>query len=82
MAARSPARCRSGLRRAGLAQRVGGAVELALAVIGPADHRPHRPVRILATGQWRPESKVVDRPVCIGNWCPANYGRSFAGTVR
>jgi hypothetical protein len=32
------------VRRAGLAQRVGGAVELALAVIGPADHRPHRPV--------------------------------------
>ncbi|ACA15643.1 penicillin-binding protein, 1A family [Methylobacterium sp. 4-46] len=35
----------------------------------------------LSTGLWRPDSKVVDSPVCIGNWCPANYGRSFAGTV-
>ena len=35
----------------------------------------------LSTGQWRPDSKVVDSPVCIGNWCPANYGRSFAGSM-
>ena len=26
-------------------------------------------------------STVVDRPVCIGNWCPQNYNRSFAGAM-
>ena len=24
---------------------------------------------------------VVDGPVCIGNWCPQNYGHSYSGTV-
>ena len=33
-------------RRAGLAQRVGRAVELARAVVAPADHRAHRAVEI------------------------------------
>ncbi|NIX76877.1 PBP1A family penicillin-binding protein [Microvirga terricola] len=29
----------------------------------------------------RPNSIVVDRPICLGNWCPQNYGRSFSGAV-
>ncbi|WP_249688890.1 transglycosylase domain-containing protein [Microvirga sp. 3-52] len=29
----------------------------------------------------RPSSTVVDRPVCLGNWCPQNYGRSFSGSM-
>ncbi|MBA1158078.1 PBP1A family penicillin-binding protein [Microvirga sp. Marseille-Q2068] len=29
----------------------------------------------------RPNSTVVDRPICLGNWCPQNYGRSFAGAM-
>lgn len=29
----------------------------------------------------RPGSTVVDQEICIGNWCPANYARSFAGPV-
>ncbi|MBM6592402.1 transglycosylase domain-containing protein [Microvirga pudoricolor] len=29
----------------------------------------------------RPTSVVVDRPVCLGNWCPQNYGRSFSGSM-
>jgi penicillin-binding protein 1A len=29
----------------------------------------------------RPNSIVVDRPVCLGNWCPQNYGRSFSGSM-
>ncbi len=29
----------------------------------------------------RPTTTVVDQPICLGNWCPQNYGRSFAGTV-
>jgi penicillin-binding protein 1A len=24
---------------------------------------------------------VVDGPVCIGNWCPQNYGHSYSGSV-
>ena len=28
----------------------------------------------------RPNSIVVDRPICLGNWCPQNYGRSFSGS--
>ncbi len=30
---------------------------------------------------FKPTSVVVDSPVCIGNWCPQNYGRSHAGAV-
>ena len=26
-------------------------------------------------------STVVDRPICLGNWCPQNYGRSFGGQM-
>lgn len=28
-----------------------------------------------------PTSKIVDGPVCLGNWCPQNYGHSYSGTV-
>ena len=35
----------------------------------------------LASGLFKPETAVVDSPVCIGNWCPQNYGRSYAGRV-
>ncbi len=30
---------------------------------------------------YKPTSTVVDGPVCIGNWCPQNYGHSYSGTV-
>ncbi|HLZ05572.1 MAG TPA: PBP1A family penicillin-binding protein [Bradyrhizobium sp.] len=30
---------------------------------------------------FKPSSVVVDGPVCIGNWCPQNYGRSYSGPV-
>ena len=30
---------------------------------------------------FKPTSVVVDGPVCIGNWCPQNYGRSYSGPV-
>ena len=35
----------------------------------------------MSAGLYRPNTTVVDRPVCIGNWCPNNYGRSFAGSM-
>jgi penicillin-binding protein 1A len=28
-----------------------------------------------------PNSIVVDAPVCIGNWCPHNYGHGFGGSM-
>ncbi|WP_414471698.1 transglycosylase domain-containing protein [Microvirga sp. M2] len=29
----------------------------------------------------KPSSTVVDAPICLGNWCPQNYGRSYAGSM-
>ncbi len=29
----------------------------------------------------RPNSTVVDAPICLGNWCPQNYNRSFSGAM-
>ena len=28
-----------------------------------------------------PQDLITDRPVCIGDWCPVNYGRNYKGTV-
>ena len=30
---------------------------------------------------FKPTSVVSDSPVCIGNWCPQNYGRSYSGQI-
>jgi penicillin-binding protein 1A len=30
---------------------------------------------------FKPTSVVADSPICLGNWCPQNYGRSFSGNV-
>ena len=30
---------------------------------------------------FKPTSTIVDAPICLGNWCPQNYGRSYSGTV-
>jgi len=35
----------------------------------------------LMTGKYTPSTIVVDSPICIGNWCPQNYGRTFAGRI-
>jgi penicillin-binding protein 1A len=35
----------------------------------------------LMTGRFKPSTIVVDAPLCIGNWCPNNYGRSYAGSL-
>ena len=35
----------------------------------------------ILSGRFKPTSMVVDSPICIGNWCPRNYGGSFAGRV-
>ena len=30
---------------------------------------------------FKPTSIIVDGPICIGNWCPQNYGHSYSGSV-
>lgn len=30
---------------------------------------------------FKPTSIVVDSPVCLGNWCPQNYGHSYMGSI-
>jgi penicillin-binding protein 1A len=30
---------------------------------------------------FKPTSIVVDGPVCIGNWCPQNYGHGYSGAM-
>lgn len=30
---------------------------------------------------FKPESIVVDAPICLGNWCPRNYGGGFRGAM-
>ena len=29
----------------------------------------------------KPTSMVTDGPICVGNWCPKNYGGGFSGNV-
>ena len=29
----------------------------------------------------KPNSIVVDAPICIGNWCPHNYGHGYGGSM-
>jgi len=35
----------------------------------------------LETGKFKPSTVISDSPICIGNWCPKNYGRSYRGRV-
>jgi penicillin-binding protein 1A len=35
----------------------------------------------LMTGKFKPSTIVEDSPVCIGNWCPHNYGGTYAGRL-
>jgi penicillin-binding protein 1A len=35
----------------------------------------------LMTGRFRPNTIVVDGPVCIGNWCVHNYENRYAGAL-
>jgi penicillin-binding protein 1A len=35
----------------------------------------------LLSGKYNPNSIVLDGPICIGNWCPQNYGHSYSGNI-
>lgn len=43
--------------------------------------KPFVYVTALMTGKFKPSTIVVDAPICIGNWCPHNYGGSYAGSL-
>ncbi len=44
--------------------------------------KPYVYVTALLSGKFKPTTTVVDRPVCIGNWCPGNYSKGhYAGAV-
>jgi penicillin-binding protein 1A len=43
--------------------------------------KPYVYAAAMSAGLYRPNTIVTDRPVCIGNWCPNNYGRSYAGSM-
>ncbi|MFG1431712.1 PBP1A family penicillin-binding protein [Xanthobacter sp. V2C-8] len=30
---------------------------------------------------FKPSTIVQDAPICLGNWCPQNYGRSYMGSI-
>jgi penicillin-binding protein 1A len=33
------------------------------------------------SGKYKPTTVVVDGPVCLGNWCPRNYGGNYYGAI-
>jgi len=44
--------------------------------------KPYVYVTALMSGKFKPTTTVVDRPVCVGNWCPGNYSKGhYAGAV-
>ncbi|WP_375454273.1 transglycosylase domain-containing protein, partial [uncultured Methylobacterium sp.] len=40
--------------------------------------KPYVYAAALASGLYRPDTVVDDSAVCLGNWCPQNYGRSYS----
>jgi penicillin-binding protein 1A len=43
--------------------------------------KPYVYATAMMNGIIRPTSTVVDAPICLGNWCPQNYTRSFSGSI-
>jgi penicillin-binding protein 1A len=35
----------------------------------------------LLTGKFHPNTIVIDAPICIGDWCPHNFGNTYAGAI-
>ena len=44
--------------------------------------KPYVYAAALNSGGFRPNSVVVDSPVCIGNWCPKNYSGGYSGAMN
>jgi penicillin-binding protein 1A len=43
--------------------------------------KPYVYATAFASGGFKPNSVVVDGPVCIGNWCPHNYSGGYSGST-
>jgi penicillin-binding protein 1A len=43
--------------------------------------KPFTYVTALMSGKFKPDTPVVDSPVCIGNWCPRNFGGQYGGRI-
>jgi penicillin-binding protein 1A len=43
--------------------------------------KPYVYLTALMSGKYKPTSVVVDGPVCLGNWCPRNYGDKYYGAI-
>lgn len=43
--------------------------------------KPYVYLTAILSGKFKPSTIVVDSPVCVGNWCPRNYGGSYGGSV-
>ena len=43
--------------------------------------KPYVYLTALMSGKFTPQTTVVDAPICIGNWCPKNYGGTYAGSM-
>ena len=46
-----------------------------------SSYKPFVYTAALEAGLYKPSTIVTDAPVCIGNWCPNNYGRSYSGSM-
>ena len=43
--------------------------------------KPYVYLTALMSGKFKPTTTVVDAPICLGNWCPKNYGGSYGGSM-
>jgi penicillin-binding protein 1A len=43
--------------------------------------KPFTYMTALMSGKFKPDTMVVDSPVCIGNWCPRNFGGQYGGRI-
>jgi penicillin-binding protein 1A len=43
--------------------------------------KPYVYATALETGEYTPDTWVVDAPISIGNWSPQNYGRTYKGRL-
>jgi len=43
--------------------------------------KPYVYLTALMSGKFKPSTIVHDGPVCIGNWCPHNYGGGYGGSM-
>ena len=43
--------------------------------------KPYVYLTALMSGKFTPQTTVVDGPICLGNWCPKNYGGSYGGSM-